>query len=75
MVDQIVGRDFKRFYADQVFWPEDGDTYHDDTLRKIDGKAMSDVDPEQISDAAVVKIESGWVDAIPVDVGAGKVDM
>ncbi|WP_199031386.1 hypothetical protein [Ralstonia sp. ASV6] len=75
MRKQIIGLDFKRFYADPQFWPEDGDTYHDDTMLLVDGEAVVDIEPEKISDQAVVEIQSGWVDAIPDEISAGKVDM
>lgn len=75
MVSQIIGRDFKRFYADPQFWPEGSDIYHDDTVLLVDGHATQDIDPDKISDVAIVQIESGWVEAIPLDISSGKGDM
>lgn len=75
MATQIIGRDFKSFYADRDFWPENGETYHDDIMLLVDGRAMGEIDTDLIGDASIIQIESGWVDAIPAQVGRGKVDM
>jgi hypothetical protein len=75
MVTQLTGLEFKAFYADAIFWPESGETYHDDTLLLVDGEPVGEIDPEKINDASIVQIESGWVDEIPAELGGGKTDM
>lgn len=60
------GREFKRFYTDPTFWPDGGDTWHDETLIRADGTALSDGDdPCQVPDTCLVEIEAGWVVGIP----------
>ncbi len=60
---KTTGAEFKRFYDDPKFWPEDGgDTYHDDVLFYIDGSVIEDgYDISDVPDGAQVKIEGGTV--------------
>lgn len=54
------GAEFKRFYSDEGFWPED--TWHDEALITVDGVEQEDgVDTEALADHAIVKIEGGVV--------------
>lgn len=62
MATKTTGAEFKRFYNDKKFWPDDGDTYHDDAVLTVDGKVQVDgVDADTLADAAVVTIEGGFV--------------
>ena len=61
-----TGAEFKRFYNDPEFWPEDeGKTWHDDTAVEINGveygSDTSDIDYNEIADNAKVKVLSGVV--------------
>lgn len=60
MALKIPAAEFKRFYNDPTYWPEDnGDTYHDDVLFAIDGVETSDMETEKLPDNAVVTIVYG----------------
>lgn len=62
MTVKTTGAEFKRFYADPAFWPEGGDTYHDDALIGVNGVDHDDgFDPGAIPDDAIVTIEGGVV--------------
>lgn len=76
MTSKTTGLEFKRFYLDGKYWPENGHTCLDDVLLHVDGRALSsDEDPRNIADAAVVEIHSGWVDNIPAAVANGESNM
>ena len=71
-----TGLEFKRFYLDSTYWPEDGNTYHDDVLLHVDGRDFpQDKDPADIADSAVVEIRSGWVADIPQNIENGADEM
>ena len=60
MAVKTTGAEFKRFYADESFWPED--TWHDGALITIDGEDQEDgIDVDTLADHAIVKIEGGAV--------------
>lgn len=63
MATKTTGAEFKRFYNDKQFWPDDGgDTYHDDAVLKVDGEYQEDgIDTDTLADTAVVTIEGGFV--------------
>jgi hypothetical protein len=76
MTTTTTGLEFKRFYLDSNFWPETGNTYHDDVLLHVNGRDLSDdEDPRNIVDEAVVEIRSGWVADIPADAPGGADEM
>lgn len=57
---KITGAEFKRFYADNEFWPED--TWHDDAYMAIDGIEQPDgIDVDTLSDTAIVQIDGGYI--------------
>lgn len=57
---QTNGAIFKLFYADEAIWV--GDTFHEDTLIRVDGKEYdSEIVVEEISDGSVVEIVHGYV--------------
>lgn len=57
------GAEFKRFYRDPAYWPEDGgDTWHEDVVFSVDGKQISDeYNMSDVPDAAKVSIDGGLV--------------
>lgn len=55
----VSGAQFKAFYADPHFWPEDGETFHDDVLFEIDGERTADMDTDKLSDTAKVSVVYG----------------
>lgn len=63
MAAKTTGAEFKRFYTDADFWPEDGgDTYHDDEVFTVNGqKAQDGIDIDHLADDAMVEIEGGMV--------------
>ena len=64
MTVKTTGAEFKRFYNDKTFWPDDAatgsETYHDDELIYVNGEEYS-LDIDKIPDAATVKIDGGIV--------------
>lgn len=63
MATKTTGAEFKRFYNDKKFWPDDdGGTYHDDAVLKVDGEIQEDgIDTDTLADTAAVTIEGGFV--------------
>jgi hypothetical protein len=59
MATKATGAEFKRFYNDPEFWPEDA--YHDDLSVSVDGVVNDDCDLAKVDDNAVIKIEGGIV--------------
>lgn len=58
MTTKTTGAEFKRFYSDKEFWPNDqGDTFHEDEILTVNGATQFDFIP----DDAEVKIEGGIV--------------
>ena len=57
------GAEFKRFYSDKEFWPDDeGHTWHEDVLFKVDGEPVpDDFDMSNVADTAKVSMEDGIV--------------
>lgn len=55
------GADFKRFYADPAFWPEDA--YHDEAVVLVNGDDYSEADKDlsAVADTDVIRIEGGYV--------------
>lgn len=63
---KISGREFKRFYNDPVFWAPEGETWHDDTLIRVNGSDLPEhEDPSAVPDDSVVEIVCGWVYGVP----------
>ena len=60
MATKTTGAEFKRFYDDKAFWPDDG-TYHEDEKITVDGVANSDWNAEDIADAAQLTLRGGIV--------------
>lgn len=63
MSTKITGAEFKRFYADPVFWPTGA--YHDDVVVTINGVMDNESDLLTIDDASVVVIDGGFVLDLP----------
>lgn len=63
MATKTTGAEFKRFYNDDKYWPEDdGNTWHEDALLSIDGVVQEDgIDIQVLADDAEVKIQGGVV--------------
>ncbi len=63
MTVKTTGAEFKRFYSDLDFWPEDdGKTYHEDEDIIVNGKEFCDDDESiSIDDTATVTISGGIV--------------
>ena len=57
MAVKTTGAEFKRFYEDPVFWPED--TWHEDTVITVDDNECEDIEVEAINDSSIVVIEGG----------------
>ncbi len=58
---KTTGLEFKRFYTDETWWPQDeGNTYHEDESVLVNG-GEHDGDYETVPDYAVVTIEGGIV--------------
>lgn len=60
MTVKMTGSEFKAFYNDPAFWPED--VWHEDAELSVDGVDQPDgIDDEKLSDTSVVKISEGVV--------------
>lgn len=59
MTAKTSGAEFKQFYNDKAFWPEDA--WHEDSVILVDGKPHEDLSDNQIADSAKVVIDSGHV--------------
>lgn len=60
---KLTGAEWKRFYKDPEFWPEQAGLYHDDVLIHLNGEPSSRMteDPDSILDTNVLEIECGEV--------------
>lgn len=60
---RLNGAEWKAFYRDKGYWPDDGTILHDDVLIHLDGKASEVMmsDPDSIADSAILEIETGDV--------------
>lgn len=60
---KTTGAEFKQFYEDERFWPQDdGKTWHDDEVITVNGVVLSDgVDTDRMPDDALVTVEGGMV--------------
>lgn len=60
---KLTGADWKAFYGDPDYWPEDGSRYHDDVLVLVNGEVNEDAlrAPENIGGTDIVSIQSGDV--------------
>ena len=64
MAVKTNGAEFKRFYNDAAFWPEDA--WHENEEIEVDGSPfLEDGCIEEIPDAATVKITGGVVLGLP----------
>lgn len=62
MAIKTTGAEFKRFYSDEEFWPEDHDVYHDDECITINGEEIDGAyDLAAVPDDSRVNIEGGCV--------------
>ena len=63
MPTKTTGAEFKRFYNDDSFWPQDdGNTWHEDETITVNGVEQTDgVDTDTLPDDAVVTIADGIV--------------
>jgi len=60
MAVKTTGAEFKRFYDDATFWPDD--TWHDDTEFTVDGVDQPDgIDTKHLNDSAAVVIIGGFM--------------
>lgn len=76
MTTRTTGVEFKRFYLDSKYWPENSGIFYDDVLIVVDGHALpSEKDPRDIADNALVDIQCGWVEDIPAGVADGVTGM
>ena len=60
MATKTTGAEFKRFYDDKAFWPDDG-TYHEDETVFVDGAHVEDWDAENMADTAQLTLSGGIV--------------
>jgi hypothetical protein len=61
MTTKTTGAEFKRFYADEIYWPkDDGNTWHEEETVLVNGEVHEN-DYETIPDDALVTIEGGIV--------------
>lgn len=59
---KTTGLEFKRFYADPAWWPEDnGRTWYEEEYIEVDGKEFDGDDYIDIKDGSVVRISAGIV--------------
>jgi len=64
MTVKTTGAEFKRFYNDATFWPQDA--WHEDEEFEVDGEPISeDLAIEDVPDNATVKITGGCVLGLP----------
>lgn len=60
MAVKMTGAEFKKFYADNVFWPED--TWHEDAFMSVDGTEYPDgIDVDILKDTATVMLDGGFI--------------
>lgn len=60
MTVKMTGSEFKRFYNDPKFWPDD--VWHEDSEFSVDGVEYPDgIDEGKLSDTSVVAISGGVV--------------
>src|SRR5690349_3170348 len=63
MTTKTTGAEFKRFYNDEAFWPQDdGNTWHEDETLTVNGVEHQDgIDTDTLPDDATVTIDGGIV--------------
>ena len=62
MALNTTGAEFKRFYNDDVYWPQEGEAWHEDVeLLVNDEKWNADAAYDTIPDQAKVKIVAGMM--------------
>ena len=62
MAVKTNGAEFKRFYNDTTFWPEDqGDTYHKNEVLIINGQKVEDLELSAIADTDALTLSGGVV--------------
>lgn len=60
MAVKMTGAEFKEFYSDEEFWPED--SWHEDAYMSVDGIEFPDgIDVDELSDTSVVELSGGFV--------------
>lgn len=60
MTTKTTGAEWKKFYADPEFWPEDA--YHEDEEFTLDGASCDEgIDVDMIDDVSVVTVSGGIV--------------
>ena len=61
MVTKTTGAEFKRFYSDTEYWPDDdGNTFHEDEIVFVNG-GEHDGEYENMPDDALVTVVAGIV--------------
>lgn len=61
MPTKTTGAEFKRFYDDKQFWPDNSDTYHEYEVVLVNGEDHGDKGYENIPDDAIVILIHGIV--------------
>lgn len=62
MAVKTTGAEFKRFYNDQSYWPEDGKTWHEDEVVTVNGDVKHPHEElAAVADDAAVVVEGGIV--------------
>jgi len=62
MAVKTNGAEFKRFYNDPEFWPDDqGDTYHEDEVMVVNGKALDELEVSALADTDAITLSGGVV--------------
>ena len=60
MAKKITGLEFKKFWSDKAFWPDQ--TYTDDVVFKVNEKVMDEnADIANANDMDLITIENGFV--------------
>lgn len=60
MAVKMTGAEFKKFYSDNEFWPED--TWHEDAFMSVDGVEYPDgIDLDTLKDTSIVMLAGGFI--------------
>lgn len=59
MAINVSGAEFKRFYADPAYWPEDN--YHEDVCFAVNSTEVDGIDVDTLADTDIVTIEGGFL--------------
>ena len=61
MPTKATGSEFKKFYQDQQFWPDEADTFHEEEVVLVNVEDHGDKGYDNIPDNAVVLLSHGIV--------------